>query len=186
MRSPRAAESLLAMVNSHGGLTPSPWVVRWADYIVPGGKVLDLACGGGRHAAFLAEHAFQVVAVDIDTSTVAALPPRPNLKVTTADLENRPWPFGSDSFDGIVATNYLHRPLFPLLLAALRPLGILIYETFTVGNERFGRPGNPEFLLQPGELLSVVGGKARVLGFEDLFVDKPKPAMVQRVCARRE
>ena len=88
-------------------------------------------------------------------------------------------------FAGVVVANYLHRPLFPRLLDALAPSGVLIYETFAAGNERFGRPSNPDFLLREGELLDVVKGKLRVVAYEDLFVADPKPAMIQRICAVR-
>jgi SAM-dependent methyltransferase len=107
-----------------------------------------------------------------------------NVKAVTADLENGPWPFLGQRFGGIVVTNYLHRPLFPHLAEALAPGGVLIYETFMAGNERFGRPSNPDFLLKPGELLKAFGA-LEVLGFEEGQVERPKPAMTQRLCARR-
>ena len=100
-----------------------------------------------------------------------------------ADLEGGPWPFEGQRFAGIVVANYLHRPLFPRLLESLGPGGVLIYETFAVGNERYGRPSNPDFLLRPGELLDVVRGRLRVLAYEDLTVSEPKPACMQRICA---
>jgi hypothetical protein len=107
----------------------------------------------------------------------------PGVATLCADLESGAWPFPGERFAGIVVTNYLHRPLFPHLLAGLVPDGVLIYETFTQGNERYGRPSNPAFLLAPGELLELVRGKLRVIAYEDLFVAEPKPAMVQRICA---
>ena len=100
-----------------------------------------------------------------------------------ADLESAPWPYAGRTFAGIIVTNYLHRPLFPQLLAALAPGGVLIYETFAAGNERYGRPANPDFLLRPGELLEVVRGRLTVVAYEDLLVSVPKPARVQRICA---
>lgn len=162
---------------------PSPWVVRWSAEIPAGGSVLDLACGAGRHARYLARRGFAVDAVDRDT----ALFQDPPAKVTLlkADLEAGPWPYAGRSFAAIVVANYLHRPLFPILIEALAPDGILIYETFALGNERFGKPSNPDFLLKPGELLEIVQGKLRVLGYEDVYLDTPKPAMVQRLCARK-
>ncbi len=102
-----------------------------------------------------------------------------------ADLENAAWPLGERSFGAIVVTNYLHRPLFPRIVAAIAGNGVLIYETFAAGNERFGKPSNPDFLLRPGELLDVVAGKFRVIAYEDLQIGEPKPAMVQRICAMR-
>jgi len=103
-----------------------------------------------------------------------------------ADIEAGPWPYAGRRFDGIVVTNYLHRPLLPVLADSLDPGGVLIYETFAHGNERFGKPSNPAFLLAPGELIDAVRGKLRVVAFEDLVVDDPRPAAVQRLCARRE
>ena len=162
---------------------PSAWVVRFAPRIPHQGRVLDLACGAGRHTRLLAELGYPALAVDIDVSRLGAIATRPGVTAYQADLEGTPWPFAGDQFAGIVVTNYLHRPLLPKLLAALDPGGVLIYETFAVGNERFGRPSNPDFLLVPGELLDAVRGAARVLAFEDLIVSEPKPAAVQRICA---
>jgi SAM-dependent methyltransferase len=163
---------------------PSPWVVRWSAEIPAGGRVLDLACGAGRHARYLARRGFAVDAVDRDTALFQDPPAKVSL--LKADLEGDPWPYAGRSFAAIVVANYLHRPLFPILIEALAPGGILIYETFALGNERFGKPSNPDFLLKPGELLEVVRGKLRVLGYEDVYLEAPKPAMVQRLCARKE
>jgi len=150
--------------------------------IRPGGGVLDVACGGGRHARWLARLGFEVDAVDRDPALFAD--PPPGVRLLGADLEQGPWPYPGRRFDAIVVVNYLHRPLLPVLVAALEPGGVLIYETFAQGNERFGKPSNPDFLLQPGELLEAVRGKLRVIAFEDLSVEEPKPAALQRVCAR--
>ena len=103
----------------------------------------------------------------------------------SADIEGEPWPYAGKVFDALVVTNYLHRPLMPALLDAIAPGGVLIYETFAMGNEKFGRPSNPDFLLAPGELLEAVRGRCQVIAFEDVHVQMPKPAMVQRICARR-
>ena len=145
--------------------------------------MLDLACGGGRHSRFLAGAGFHVCAADRDAGPLAELSGVPGVSVQVADLERAPWPFKDRHFAGIVVANYLYRPLFPHLLKALAEDGVLIYETFALGNERFGKPSNPDFLLQPGELLELVRGKLRVLAYEDLQVSLPKPAMVQRICA---
>jgi len=161
---------------------PSPWVCRYAPLIRAGGRVLDLACGAGRHARYLAGLGYRVEAVDRDNDALRELDGVPGVTVREAYLEGRPWPYAGHSFDAIVVTNYLHRPLFPHLLAALLPGGVLIYETFAAGNERCGRPASPDFLLRPGELLEVVRGRLRVLAYEDLFVTDPKPAFVQRIC----
>jgi len=165
-------------------LPVSAWVTRWSALIRPGGEVLDVACGAGRHARWLARHGFEVFAVDRDP----ALFPDPPAGVALlgADLEAGPWPYEGRRFDAIVVTNYLHRPLLPVLAGSLEPGGVLLYETFARGNERFGKPSNPEFLLAPGELLEAVRGRLRVLAYEDLVVDSPRPAAVQRLCARRE
>lgn len=127
-------------------------------------------------------------AVDRDAVALAGLSGIKNVVTRCADLESGPWPYAphaGNAFGAVVVANYLHRPLFPLLLDVLAPGGVLIYETFALGNERYGRPSNADFLLRPGELLEVVRGRLRVLAYEDLFVDLPKPAMVQRICAVR-
>jgi SAM-dependent methyltransferase len=170
----------------HGKLNaPSEWVRRWVPQIPPGARVLDLACGSGRHTRLLARMGFSVCAVDRDSVAVASLSELPAVEVLAADLENTPWPYPGQRFGGIVVTNYLHRPLLPILVDSLDTGGVLIYETFAVGNERYGRPTNRAFLLQTGELLDAVAGRLRVVAYEDLYVDVPKPAMVQRICAQR-
>lgn len=171
------------MDNAHALQSPSEWVKRWAGFIGAGGEVLDLACGSGRHSRYLASAGFRVCAVDRDAQAVAALSGVAGVSVQVADLERAPWPLEGRRFAGIVVANYLYRPLFPHLLEALAEDGALIYETFALGNERFGKPSNPDFLLRPGELLDLVRGKLRVLAYEDLQVSLPKPAMVQRICA---
>lgn len=167
----------------HGLATPSAWVVRWADRVPAGGRVLDLACGNGRHACYFAGRGHPVEAVDRDAAKLAPLAGTPGIRTRNADLETGPWPYEGQQFAGIVVANYLHRPLFPHLLAALGPEGVLIYETFAAGNERYGRPANPAHLLEPGELLDRVIGRLRVIAYEDLFVADPRPAMIQRICA---
>jgi SAM-dependent methyltransferase len=157
-------------------MTPSEWVVRWAPSVARG-PVLDLACGSGRHARFFKGLGFEVTAVDRDAVDLDGI------RFVKADLENgSPWPLGEQRFGAIVVTNYLHRPLFARIREALAEGGVLIYETFMAGNERFGRPSNPEFLLKPGELREAFAG-LKELGFEEGEVERPKPAMVQRICA---
>jgi SAM-dependent methyltransferase len=158
-------------------------VRRFAPRIRPGGRVLDLACGFGRHARMLGAMGFLVDAVDRDADAIAALSGTPRVHALVADLEAAPWPYPDVRFDGIVVANYLHRPLLPVLAASLADGGLLIYETFAQGNERYGRPSNPQFLLAPGELLGVAAG-LRVIAYEDLYVDVPKPALVQRICCQ--
>ena len=161
---------------------PSPWVQRWVAFIRPGGVVLDLACGAGRHARWLCHLGFEVDAVD--RSPGLFVDPPAGVRLLGADIEGGPWPYAGRRFDAVVVTNYLHRPLLPVLVDSLAPGGLLVYETFAQGNERFGKPSNPDFLLQPGELLEAVRGKLRVLGYEDLVVEEPRPAALQRLCAR--
>ena len=157
----------------------SDWVRRWAS-LVERGPVLDVACGEGRHARLFAQRGLEVVAVDREAQDLP-----PGVRFVKADLEDgSPWPFAGQRFAAVVVTNYLHRPLFPRLAAALDEGGVLIYETFMAGNERFGRPSNPQFLLRPGELLEAFAGLA-VAGFEQGRVEQPKAAMIQRLCALR-
>jgi SAM-dependent methyltransferase len=168
---------------SHGAISaPSAWVRRFAPMVKAGGTVLDLACGRGRHALFFAGRGHRVEAVDRDPEAIAGLAACESVTALCADIEAGHWPYDGRSFDAVVVTNYLHRPLFPLLMAGLAPGGVLIYETFAQGNEKYGRPSNPDFLLRQGELLQVVGN-ARVLAYEDLIVEYPKPAALQRICA---
>ncbi len=170
-------------LRQHEQLAPSAWVCRFARLIAPGGAVLDLACGQGRHARYLASLGYEVEAVDRDRASLDALTGIARVRTRCADLEGAPWPYEAGRFDGIVVSNYLHRPLVPDLLAALRPQGVLIYETFALGNEKLGRPSNPEFLLRPHELLQWVQGRMQVLAFEQGQVELPKPAVIQRICA---
>jgi len=164
---------------------PSAWIMRWCARIPAGGQVLDMACGSGRHAIMLAQRGYRVLAVDRDADALSRLRSIPGLAVLQADLEGGPWPCPERIFDGIVVTNYLHRLLLPTLVDSIAPGGLLLYETFAAGNERFGRPANPDFLLRPGELLDAVRGRLHVIAYEDLQVDEPRPAMVQRICAER-
>ncbi len=167
----------------HDLKNPSAWVVRWANRVSKGGRVLDVACGNGRHARYFAARGCPVEAVDRDPAVLAELSGIPGVTARCADLEGGPWPYEGQRFAGIVVTNYLHRPLFPHLLASLAPEGVLIYETFSAGNERYGRPSNPAFLLKTGELLELVRGRLQVVAYEDQFVPEPKPALIQRICA---
>jgi SAM-dependent methyltransferase len=161
---------------------PSPWIAQWAGLVAADVAVLDVAAGGGRHTRFFAERGHEVTAVDRDVSALAA---QPNVEIVQADLEDgSPWPLPGRTFGAVVVTNYLHRPLFPALMDALTPGGVLLYETFMEGNERFGRPSNPEFLLKDGELLELVRGRFSVVAYEARLVSEPKMAMVQRIAAR--
>ncbi len=162
---------------------PSPWIVQWAGLVQSDGAVLDVAAGGGRHTRFFADRSHKVTAVDRD---IKALTVQANVEIVQAELEDgSPWPLPGRSFGAVVVTNYLHRPLFHALLDVLAPGGVLLYETFMQGNERFGRPSNPEFLLKDGELLEVVRGRFSVIAYEARMVSEPKMAMVQRIAARK-
>ena len=168
-------------------IPPSPWVERCASHIAPGGRVLDLACGSGRHTRLLAGLGHDVLAVDRNGEVLAALSALSAVTVLQADLEGGSWPLAGQSFAGIVVTNYLWRPRFPELLAMLAPGGVLIYETFMLGNAAYGKPSRPEFLLRPGELRAVVQAAGlREIAFEEGFTLLPKPAMRQAVCAVRD
>ena len=161
---------------------PSPWIVQWAGLVPAGTAVLDVAAGGGRHTHFFANRGHKVTAIDRDVSALTA---QPNVEIVQADLEDgSPWPLPGRSFGAVVVTNYLHRPLFPALLDALTPSGVLLYETFMEGNERFGRPSRPEFLLKDGELLELARGRFSVVAYEARMISEPKMAMVQRIAAR--
>lgn len=169
---------------AHPSLVPSPWVVRFAHLVADHGRVLDLACGYGRHARWFAARGCNVLAVDRDAEALAALSGIAGVETCRADLEAGTWPLGSVRFDAIVVTRYLHRPLFPHLLAALTDDGTLLYETFAQGNEAYGRPSNPDFLLKPDELLSLVGNRLRVVAFEQgLITSEGVHAVVQRLAA---
>ena len=170
---------------------PSPWVARFAG-LIPAGRVLDLACGGGRHSRLMAGLGHAVLAVDRDTAALAAAS-GPGIETRAFDLEHPTaashpdWPLLHGVFAGIVVSNYLHRPLMPALLDSLAPGGILIYETFAAGNGEFGKPSNPDFLLKPGELLEWATFRPahRVIAYEDGYQHLPRPAMVQRICLRK-
>lgn len=163
---------------------PSAWIARFAPLVRPGGTVLDVACGGGRHLRLFHRLGHAVTGIDRDLGGVADLQGRPGIALIAADLEDgRPWPLPSRSFAGVVVANYLHRPLFPSLLDALEPGGVLIYETFSQGNARFGKPSSPAFLLRDGELLEVARGRLLVVAYEHGAVAAPRAAMVQRLCA---
>ncbi len=168
----------------HGMQAASHWVARWAP-LVPAGEVLDLACGGGRHARHLAALGHPVLALDRDPAALA-LAGGAGIRTLQCDLEDpaAPWPFAARRFAGIVVTNYLHRPLMAALCASLRPDGILVYETFATGNEAFGKPSNPAFLLAEGELLAMAAAHGlRVVAYEEGLEARGQPAMVQRLCA---
>ncbi len=166
-------------------LNASPWVRRFTPLIPKGGVVLDLACGTGRHSEWLAGLGYSVMAVDQDVAAVEGLN-NPLITPKCLNLEQQDWPFGDIEFSAIVVTNYLYRPHLDALPGILQKEGVLIYETFSQGNGDFGKPSNPNFLLNSGELLAFAARHGLlVVAYEDIYVDQPKPAMVQRLCAEK-
>ena len=166
---------------------PSAWIARHAHLVPAKGRVLDLAAGGGRHSRYFKGLGHAVTAVDRDVSGLANLAGDALIEIIEAYLEGgAPWPLGERRFAGIVVTNYLHRPLFPAIAAALLPGGVLLYETFGLGNEKFGRPSNPDFLLKPGELLTFAEAAGLVVrAYHCGEVTEPRPAVLQRFVAAR-
>lgn len=167
---------------------PSPWVSRFIP-LVPkfkNSKILDVACGNGRHTALSLSIGHHVLAVDRDTSRIVIPHRTSRLTIVNADLETKEgWPFHGMLFEGVIVTNYLYRPILADIVSAVAPGGMLIYETFALGNEDFGHPENPEFLLQPGELLKVVEDQLTVLAYENRYSQKPAPSMIQHIAAIR-
>lgn len=162
---------------------PSTWVLRWVGEIPTRGPVLDVAAGQGRHSILFLDRGHPVTAVDRDIAFLAPFKGRPGFRIVAADLESGPWPFPGERFSAVVVTNYLWRPLLPILVESLIPGGGLIYETFACGNERFGRPSNPDYLLRPGELLETVRGRLLVRAYEHGQESDPRPAVRQKIFA---
>jgi SAM-dependent methyltransferase len=175
------------MMPPHADPAPSAWVQRWSALVPAGARVLDVACGSGRHTRWFAARGAHVTALDRDASAVAPLRTlgEAAVEAIVADIEGAPWPLAGRRFDAVVVTNYLWRPLLPTLTASVDEGGVLIYETFAVGNETVGKPSNPAFLLQPGELLGALPG-LRVIAYEDGFIVDAPQRFVQRVCAVHE
>ena len=172
--------------DSHLISTPSTWVTRFT-HLIPSGEVLDLASGAGRHSRWLAAQGHPVLAADRNADALV-LAAGAGVQTQQVDLETgnpeQDWPFAAERFAGVVVVNYLHRPLWKKLIASLAVDGILIYETFALGNEQFGKPSNPDFLLRHGELLEIAQSHGlQVIAYENGYIDTPKPAMVQRICA---
>jgi SAM-dependent methyltransferase len=165
------------------GPQPAAWIARFAHLVPAKSPVLDVACGQGRHSLFFLGRGHKVTAVDIDLSGMAAAA---GLELVQADLEGEGaiWPFAGRRFGAVVVVNYLWRPLFPALIEAVAPGGVLLYDTFAVGQERHGKPRNPDHLLKPGELLEAVRGRLEVRAYE--FGETGEPPMVrQSICALR-
>ena len=162
----------------------SPWVRRWVSHLLSGSEVLDVACGRGRHLALLSELGHKVTGIDREVADAAALD-LPGVTLIEADVERGPWPLPMRQFDAVVVTNYLWRPLLPTLIASVAPGGLWIYETFMIGHEHYGRPRNPDFLLQPEELRQAADGQLEELAYEQGGEGQPVAAVRQRICARR-
>jgi SAM-dependent methyltransferase len=145
--------------------------------------VLDVASGGGRHSRVFAARGCEVVAVDRDASALASLEGVAGVTTRCVDLEGDVWPLAGERFAGIVVTNYLHRASLPYLLDSLTDDGVLLYSTFAIGNEAYGKPSNPNFLLLPGELLAFVAARLDVVAFEQGLITADRAAVVQRVAA---
>jgi len=176
----------------HGLEPPSSWVKRWA-HLLPISKkldandsadiadVLDLACGHGRHMQYLFGLGHKVLGVDRNAEALKTASQWGDTLL--ADIENAAWPLEGRTFKAVVVTNYLWRELFPKILNSLAEGGVLIYETFSQGNEAFGKPSRPEFLLQSGELLLRCKG-LRIVAFEEGWMPSPD-RLIQRVVAIR-
>ncbi len=174
-------------VNDARRTGPSDWVRRFVGGVRPGGLVVDLACGSGRHFGLALESGRRVLGIDRDIGAAAdAWGSEPRVQLLAADLEaGQPFPVAPGAADGMIVTNYLWRPLLPLIAAAIAPDGLLIYETFMIGQEQFGRPKNPEFLLRPGELLEAFAPRLKVIAFEHVRLSEPD-RLVQRIAAAGE
>src|SRR5699024_5272756 len=173
------------MTSACQALPISPWVQKYTARLATRSQVLDLACGRGRHARYLLDQGHVVTALDRDLSGVADLAEHTRARLIQADLEASPWPLTGQRFDAVVVCNYLHRPLMAHIIDTVAAGGLLIYSTFAAGNERFGRPRNPDFLLRANELLAWADDDFIVYGYEHGPVEQPRPAMRQSMCALR-
>jgi len=168
---------------------PADWVVRFEPMFPKDGRILDLAAGGGRHTRFLLEKGRRVLALDRTIEPLVPFADDADCELVQADLEDASpasfnWPLTGRTFAGIIVCNYLHRPLLPTLIEALEPDGVLLYETFALGNEAYTRPRNPDHLLRAGELLSLVGERLQVVAYEHGIVETGEcPGVKQRICA---
>ena len=177
----------MASHNSHEKRTnPSPWIERFVCQITGNGTVLDLACGGGRHGRMFLSHGHRVTFLDCNITAIIDLSTSVKAELIEADLEaDSGWPLIGRTFDAVIVTNYLWRPILPHIVNTVAPGGLLLYETFASGNEAFGRPRNPDFLLKAGELLEAMRGQLEVLRYEHLYQEAPGPSVIQHIAAFR-
>jgi SAM-dependent methyltransferase len=167
-------------------MSPEPWVAHFLAGVVPGGRVLDIACGTGRHTRLALAQGLKVTAIDRDTSRLGTLAAHPNVEVSTTDLEDgAPFPLAGRSFGVVIVTNYLWRPILPAICANVARDGLLIAGTFARGHEKLGgRPSNPDFLLRPNELAeAAIAAGLVVIAFEQVREDEPRPRIVQWIAA---
>ncbi len=174
-------EDAAPLASPHGSEAPSAWVQRWSHLVAPGGSVLDVACGHGRHLRWFAQRGHPVAGVDRSPEAIAAVAGLG--EILLADIENDPWPYAGRRFSAVVVTNYLWRPLLSTIVTCVAPGGVLLYETFAAGNATVGKPSRPDFLLQPGELLDACQG-LHIVAYEDGFLATPA-RFVQRIAAVR-
>ena len=165
---------------------PAPWFTRHASLVAAGARLLDVACGSGRHARLFAERGVQVTAVDRDAVALQSLTGVDGVAIEHRDIEREAWPYTPNSFDAMIVCNYLWRPNFDALLATLKPGGVLLYETFMDGNERYGKPSRPDFLLRSNELIARAHPAFRVVAFaegDELNASGESIAVKQKVAA---
>lgn len=167
-------------------LAPSPFIMEYLSRLKPGDAVLDVACGKGRHTRACLEYGFRVTAIDIDTSGLDDITDTADLRVIQADLENDVWPLDNETFDLVIVTNYLWRPLLAKIGAAVKPRSLLCYETFAMGNEKFGKPSRPDFLLKKDELPKAYSSQFTTVHYSHGTENDPTPAVRQRYAGRRK
>ena len=171
-------------------LAPSSWIMQQAERWPNGSKILDFASGYGRHSMALSSSfpgRFEILATDYNHAALRELAAQfPNVKTLHTDLENTNiWPFADHDFDVVLVTNYLFRPRLPELFRLIRNEGFLAYETFADGNGTYGRPSNPNFLLNDGELPACLPNDFEILDYFHGKIDQPRPAIIQRLAAKR-
>lgn len=164
---------------------PADWLRKYQPLINAGGSVLDVAAGGGRHVKLFAEAGHRVTAIDRNIDALSPLAESHGAEIVEADLEDgSPWPLPDRTFDAVVVCNYLYRPLFDKLIGSLAPGGVLIYETFALGNEVYSKPRNPDHLLKSGELLELIRNRLQVVAYRHGIIENGDcPGVKQMICA---